>query len=681
MRRILAATLALTTAIAATTVVGTTIDAIRPQAAFALDNGLARTPPMGFNDWNAFGCSVDEALITQTADYFVSSGLAAAGYQYVNIDDCWMTHERDAGGKLVPDPVKFPHGLAWLADYVHAKGLKLGIYEDAGTATCAGFPGSLGHEAVDAQSFADWGIDYLKYDNCNNAGSSTKEEYIARYSAMRDALANTGRQIVYSICEWGVNEPWTWAPAVGNLWRTTGDISDSWSSLKSIIRQNVDLHPFAKPGAWNDPDMLEVGNGGMSDIEYRTHFGIWAMLAAPLLIGTDLRRASAATLDILLNKELIAIDQDTLGAQAKPIASNAGRIVFARPLANGDTAVALYNETDVPAELSTTAADVGLPRARGYALRDVWQHTNTESTGRIRAFVAPHGVAIYRVTPVRHTANAAPATTVSIGAPEGSAGSAFWLVRPGADNFVSTTFSNDGAQSVNMVSVALAVPQGWTATPLSAPASQAVRSGRSLTTRWRVLPPPGATAGRYTISASGLFSYGGERESGGTWASIAGYAPVLVAVAPAAGTHYLSDLTWITASNFWGPVEKDRSNGEQAAGDGHTITIGGVTYAKGLGTHANSEVVFYLAGSCTAVSTDTGIDDEKTGFGDATWQIWADSSSGSVKVAEAAGTWQDAPKHLDANVTGAQVLRLVTLDNGDPNSDHTDWAGAQVTCG
>jgi alpha-galactosidase len=196
-----------------------------------------------------------------------------------------------------------------------------------------------------------------------------------------------------------------------------------------------------------------------------------------------------------------------------------------------------------------------------------------------------------------------------------------------------------------------------------------------------VQPPPGAAAGRYTISASGLFSYGGQRESGGTWTSIAGYAPVLVAVAPTAGTHYLSDLNWMIASSFWGPVESDRSNGEQAAGDGQTITIGGVTSAKGLGTHANSEVVFYLGGSCTAVSTDIGIDDEKTGAGDATWQVWADSSGGSLKVAEAAATWQDAPRHLDANVAGAQVLRLVTLDNGDPNSDHTDWAGAQVTCG
>src|SRR5690242_18440553 len=263
MRRVGA--LVAATALSALTAVAVQTTAA-PSAA-ALDNGLVRTPPMGFNDWNAFGCNVSEQLIKQTADFFVSSGMKAAGYQYVNIDDCWMTHQRDAQGRLVPDPVKFPDGIKGTADYVHSLGLKLGIYEDAGTATCAGYPGSLGHERVDAQTFADWGVDYLKYDNCNNAGSTTTQQYIDRYSAMRDALAATGRPIVYSICEWGVNQPWTWAPDVGNLWRTTGDISDNWNSLKSIVNQNAPLAASAGPGAWNDPDMLEIGNGGMTDTE------------------------------------------------------------------------------------------------------------------------------------------------------------------------------------------------------------------------------------------------------------------------------------------------------------------------------------------------------------------------------------------------------------------------------
>jgi alpha-galactosidase len=195
-----------------------------PVPAQALTNGLALTPPMGWNDWNAYGCNVSETLVKQTADKIVSSGLAAVGYQYVNIDDCWMQHSRDSSGNLQPDYGKFPGGISGTAAYVHSKGLKLGIYEDAGTATCAGYPGSLGHESQDARTFASWGVDYLKYDNCNNNGSTTQAQYISRYSAMRDALAATGRQIVFSLCEWGLNAPWIWASSVGNLWRTTGDI-------------------------------------------------------------------------------------------------------------------------------------------------------------------------------------------------------------------------------------------------------------------------------------------------------------------------------------------------------------------------------------------------------------------------------------------------------------------------
>src|SRR3954465_10944560 len=363
--RIPAALAAVGTVVGLLGAVATVETALAPSAA-ALDNGLAKTPPMGFNDWNAFGCNVSEQLIKQTADFFVSSGMKAAGYDYVNIDDCWMTHSRDADGRLVPDPVKFPDGIKGTADYVHSLGLKLGIYEDAGTATCAGYPGSLGHEQIDAQTFADWRVDYLKYDNCNNAGSTTKEQYIQRYSAMRDALAATGRPIVYSICEWGVNEPWTWAADVGNLWRTTGDIGDNWNSLKSIVFQNAPLSPYAKPGAWNDPDMLEIGNGGMTDTEYRSHFSLWAIMAAPLLAGTDFRKATPQTMAIYLNRDVIAIDQDSLGRQADVIRTAGTHPVFAKPLANGDAAVALFNEGDTAATMSTSARAAGLGQAPAY---------------------------------------------------------------------------------------------------------------------------------------------------------------------------------------------------------------------------------------------------------------------------------------------------------------------------
>ncbi|WP_236652305.1 glycoside hydrolase family 27 protein [Streptacidiphilus neutrinimicus] len=261
--------------------------------AAALANGLALTPPMGWNDWNAFGCDVSEKLVEQTADKIVASGLKAAGYQYVNIDDCWMTHDRDANGDLVPDPAKFPDGIKGVADYVHAKGLKLGIYESAGTLTCAGYPGSLGHEKQDAATFASWGVDYLKYDNCYNQGIPS----LQRYTAMRDALAATGRPIVYSLCNWGNESVPSWGAGVGNLWRTTGDINASFGSMLSNFHQNVQFAADAGPGAWNDPDMLEVGNG-MTPTEDRSEFSLWAEMAAPLVSGTDLRTASADTLAI-----------------------------------------------------------------------------------------------------------------------------------------------------------------------------------------------------------------------------------------------------------------------------------------------------------------------------------------------------------------------------------------------
>ena len=379
-------------------------------AAHALDNGLARTPPMGFNDWNAVHCDVNEQLIEQTADFFVSSGMKDAGYEYVNIDDCWMTHQRDASGRLVPDPAKFPNGIAGTAAYVHAKGLKLGIYAEAGTATCAGFPGSLGHEQIDAQTFADWGVDYLKYDTC-----SVGTAYMGALQRMRDALAATGRPIVYSLGvtfnpSLGVTLNPSWAGDVGNLWRTTGDFLGNWADseyqgtvfpgLKSIVNRNAPLAPYAKPGAWNDPDMLQIGNGGMTDTEYRSQFSLWAEMAAPLLAGTDLRKATQQTMAIFLNRDVIAVDQDPLGVQGAVVKTDGTHLVFAKPLSNGGVAVALFNEGDAPATMSATAKQVGLKVAPAYAIDDLWSHDTTETAGTIAANVPAHGTAMYRVTAI-----------------------------------------------------------------------------------------------------------------------------------------------------------------------------------------------------------------------------------------------------------------------------------------
>jgi alpha-galactosidase len=645
--------------------------------AAALDNGLAKTPPMGFNDWNAFGCNVSEQLIKQTADFFVSSGMKDAGYKYVNIDDCWMTHQRDPEtGRLVPDPVKFPDGIKGTADYVHSLGLKLGIYEDAGTATCAGYPGSLGHERLDAQTFADWGVDYLKYDNCNNAGSTTKQQYIDRYTAMRDALAATGRPIVYSICEWGVNDPASWAGDVGNLWRTTGDIGDNWNSLKSIVNQNAPLASAAHPGAWNDPDMLEIGNGGMTDTEYRSHFSLWAEMAAPLLVGTDLRRATPATMAIYLNKDVIAVDQDSLGAQGRVVQSDGTHLVFAKPLANGDVAVALFNEGDTAATMSTTAAQTGLGKASGaYTLKDLWSKKVTESAGQITASVPAHGTVMYRVSANSAWDQYPPATAVSIATQPAYPGGPA-VAAPGSANTVTTTFTNTGRVPAENLKVDLSAPSGWTVQATTATSAGSVPSGKALTTTWQVTPPADTPPGSYTLGASASYQWndGTRLRSDST----SGSANVLVPNAPPHGTAYVSDIPWTSATNGWGPPERDRSNGETGPADGHTITINGVTYAKGVGAHAPGEIDVYVGGQCSAFNSDVGIDDEVGSNGSVDFQIWADGT----KVADSGvRTGSEGAVHLTGDLSGAKFLRMVLTDGGDGNSyDHSDWAAAQLTC-
>src|SRR5207245_124793 len=311
----------------------------------ALDNGLARTPPMGWNSWNHFGCNVSEQLIKETADAIVATGSCDAGYRYVVIDDCWQV-ARDAAGTLVADSTRLSHGSKALADYVHARGLGFGIYTDAGTNTCQRRPGTYGHEEQDARTFAAWGVDYVKEDWCHAEGLDAPTQY----AKFRDALAKAGRPIVFSICEWGSNEPWAWAPPIGNLWRTTGDIRDKWSSMPSLLDLSSQHASVARPGAWNDPDMLEVGNGGMTDGEYRAHFSLWAIMAAPLMAGNDVRAMSPATRDILTNAEVISVDQDSLGVQGMLVREGPPELqAWAKPLKDGARAVALLDRGDAGA--------------------------------------------------------------------------------------------------------------------------------------------------------------------------------------------------------------------------------------------------------------------------------------------------------------------------------------------
>ena len=357
------------------------------------DNGLAKTPPMGWNSWNKFHGRVDDASVRGIADAMASNGMKDAGYVYVNIDDTWEG-ARDAQGNITSNR-KFPDMKA-LADYVHSKGLKLGIYSSPGPNTCAGYEGSFGHEEQDAKTWAAWGIDYLKYDWCGARNLYSPEEEQAVYQKMGDALRKAGRPIVFSLCQYGWQDVWKWGPEVGgNLWRTTGDIRDAWDSMAGIgFRQN-ELAQYARPGHWNDPDMLEIGNGGMSDAEYETHMSLWSMLAAPLLAGNDLRNMPASIAAILMNKEVIAVDQDALGKQGTRAWQSGTQEIWTRELAGGDRAVAVFNRGADRATVTVKWSELGMKAPKG--VRDLWAKKDVAVSGDTPVEVPSHGVVMWRV--------------------------------------------------------------------------------------------------------------------------------------------------------------------------------------------------------------------------------------------------------------------------------------------
>lgn len=357
---------------------------------------LALSPPMGWNSWNRFHCDIDENLIRETADALVSSGMRDAGYVYLNIDDCWQADERDAGGNLSANPDRFPHGIKPLADYAHRGGLKLGIYASPGTRTCAKFPGSLGHEEQDARNFAAWGVDYLKYDWCG--ANDDGQEEIPAYTKMSAALNATGRPIVYAICEYGAKRPWLWGKSAGgHLWRTLFDIFDDYFSITLIMSRQANVAKYATQQGWNDPDMLEIGNGGMTDAEYRSHFSLWSIMNAPLLAGNDVRSMTPATKEILLNREVIAVDQDWGGAPGVPVKTIGGVQVWAKPMSDGSVAAVAWNNSSTTANVSIAFADLGLPPSPSYRVRDLWAHTEAQIGDSLRATIAAHASAMFRI--------------------------------------------------------------------------------------------------------------------------------------------------------------------------------------------------------------------------------------------------------------------------------------------
>lgn len=369
----------------------------------------AQTPPMGWNSWNKFGCNVSEKLIMDMADKMVETGMKDAGYEYVVIDDCWQV-DRDSLGFIQADPDRFPHGMKYLADYIHSKGLKFGLYSCAGSYTCQGRPGSRGHQFQDALMYAKWGVDFLKYDWCSDEGQNAQ----AAYATMSDAIKESGRPIILSICEWGEHEPWKWGKGIGHLWRVTADIRDCYQCLfdwggvgvLNVIDKMADLYPYAGPGHWNDAEMLEVGNGGMTKDEYITHFSMWCMLAAPLMAGNDLTKMDKDTHEILTNKEVIAVDQDPMGEQGRRFMDMGEKEIWAKPLSNGELAVCFLNRTDFPWKLDYNwraqtiyfANEVNI-HANEYVIRDLWKHKDIGTTAQnTKTTIPAHGVLMVRLS-------------------------------------------------------------------------------------------------------------------------------------------------------------------------------------------------------------------------------------------------------------------------------------------
>jgi alpha-galactosidase len=368
---------------------------------FAQFPELAQTPPMGWNSWNAFGLEINSTIVMAVADSMVAKGMADAGYEYIVIDDGWQI-DRDENGVIIADSTRFPEGIQFLADYVHSKGLKFGIYTCCGTKTCGGRPGSFGYEFVDAKTYAEWGVDFIKEDWCFTDGLDTRTQY----QIMSDAIKETGRPMLLSLCEWGVSSPWEWAEGIGAMWRTTSDIQDCFDCVRNwggagwvpLLEKNAELAPYAGPGHWNDPDMLEVGNQTLTPVECRSHFAMWCMLAAPLMAGNNISTMKDTIRDILTAPEIIAIDQDPLGIQGTRIRNDAGLQVWQKPLHDGSIAVALLNLTDVSVPMSVTLEEIGFKKGVSSSVRDLWKQEDLDSVNEsFETEVEPHGVVVVKI--------------------------------------------------------------------------------------------------------------------------------------------------------------------------------------------------------------------------------------------------------------------------------------------
>jgi alpha-galactosidase len=666
----------------------------------ALDNGLARTPYLGWNTFYGLGDNFNQATIQSVADAIVSRGLRAAGYRYVWIDGGWWTGTRDAAGNITVDAGKWPAGMKAVADYVHAKGLLAGIYTDAGTDGCGGAgQGSYGHYQQDANQFAAWGFDALKVDFCG--GTKQKLDPAVAYGQFRDALlANASRRpILFNICNpftpgaspWSPNYPtfkesvynsYSFGPTTGNSWRTDTDVGFVRNiQFRDVLRNlghNASHPEAAGPGHWNDPDYLGP-ELGMTAVESQAQFTMWSVSAAPLIIGSDVRALSQDALNMLTNPDVLAIDQDANGVQGTPIATQGDGQVWVKPLANGDRAVALLNRGSTSLTISTDARAVGMSRASSYSLHDLWKRSTTETAGKITANVGAHEAVLYRVSS-GSTSSTPPAVFLSApSTPAPYAGSDLRLAIPGQALPVTASVENNGRRPIQDVRLTLSAPSNWRVQQQpnvgDASGNQAdqggvtLASGERLTITWLVTVPPGTLPGTNELVATVTYRWGGANTVAATTRST-----VLVPTAPPANDNYLSDHTWLDASSGY---LVPRLDGDCCGGP---ISLMGTRYAKGIGVASPSKIEFYLGANCTHLSAVVGIDDSArwtTAGATATFSVLTDGRS----VFESGLVTQNVTRSVEVDLTGAGVLTLVVGDGGDGGyNDRTDWANLRATC-
>ncbi len=638
---------------------------------------LALTPPMGYNNWAYFTYNFDEASLLAQAQKMKDSGLIAAGYDTLTIDDAWMTKDRGPDGKLVVDTAKFPDGMKAFGDKLHALGLKFGIYADAGTRTCGNYAGSLGFEDVDAKQFASFGVDFVKVDGCNMPGGGP-DAYKAAYQKWSDALANAGRPMVFSVSapayfQHGNEATWhdmiDFSGDIGNMWREGDDIAYAsyghdrvWNSIMNNYNYNVKLPQFAGPGHWNDPDFVMVGTNGLTRDEEQAQFSLYAQMAAPLFLSTDLTALSPDQLATVSNPEVIAINQDTLGAQGYIVQQSSEFEVLTKPLANGDTSVVLFNKSTTARTISTDLKTVG---ATGTVeLRDVWKKQSAgTSDSAISAVVPAHGVAMYRLSKA-----AVPANQARLG------GSGTGSVSSGASGTALVTVSNNGSAAASNVRVKLGSAGGVTPAAASEVVVPKLDAGASATIPVAVTAAAGTVAGTATLTASAV-------AADGTAAAL----PVNVTVSAStiAGDSFLSDLK----PSAWKLFDNTKFGMDTQFDPSRKIILAGKTYEKGLGGQAGGSVTFDLNGQCTSFSATIGIDDYNLDYAvthgqPKVWSTFTLTDQAGTVLKNVDFTAPDtAVQPFTANVTGVQRLTIANNNFGaNGYYAHANWADAKVTC-